>query len=469
LVFVGGNDGMLHAFNASTVDADSGEEVFAYIPGMLAHNLHSLAELDYSHLAYVDATPTIRDVFIGGQWRTYLVGGLRSGGKGIYVLDVTDPAVLSNTANAASIVVNEFTDDNLGYTYSRPQIARMNNGRWAAVFGNGYNSSPTGDGKAKLFILFLDNGDVTILDTGAGDVVVDAITGDSDCNDIDSDCNGLSSPAIADINGDFITDRIYAGDLHGNMWVFNVSDVDASQWHVAFGGKPLLQACSSAPCTSVTRQPITTKPTLVRNPSKRSASTSPNILVSFGTGQYIAYGDDLTSDVQSFYTVWDAGSSTLNSMYGDLDRSKLTEQLFTYSGTDIGVTGYPVSYQEGSNYGWFIDLKVPTTNVFSKGRVVINPIFVNGFLVFAVTVPGGEVCNREGDSYLVVLGGLDGRASNTVAVVSESDIPIVGIELITYGNTVSIGTTDSEGGIGLKDTPSDSAIAQGRKSWSIIK
>lgn len=127
MVFAGGNDGMLHGFNANT-----GNETFAYIPGFLSNNLSALAETSFSYKPYVDATPVIRDVFVSkspspAAWRTYLVGGVRTGGKGVYVLDVTSPSALAtaddSSSNAKSIVVTEFTHPDLGYTFSRPQIA----------------------------------------------------------------------------------------------------------------------------------------------------------------------------------------------------------------------------------------------------------------------------------------------------------------------------------------------------------
>ena len=141
MVYVGANDGMLHGFNA-----ENGAEVFSYIPNFLFSNqdsegLHYLADDEYIHRSYVDLTPTARDVFVNGGWKTYLVGGARAGGRGIFILDITDPDTLSNPA---ATVVREFTsEDNadLGFTYSEITIAKMNNGEWAAIFGNGYNNT----------------------------------------------------------------------------------------------------------------------------------------------------------------------------------------------------------------------------------------------------------------------------------------------------------------------------------------
>ena len=164
MVYVGANDGMLHGFNASTSGADKGKELLAYVPGQVYSNLKSLSDQNYTHKYYVDGSPTVADAQVGGEWKTVLVGGLNKGGKGIYALDVTDPATFSE-ANAEDIVMWEFTDADLGYTFSRPMIVKTNAG-WAAVFGNGYNNTVatpdaaavSTNGYAMLYIVNLSNG-----------------------------------------------------------------------------------------------------------------------------------------------------------------------------------------------------------------------------------------------------------------------------------------------------------------------
>jgi type IV pilus assembly protein PilY1 len=261
MVYVGANDGMLHAFDVSVetssstdVNGDtvtvinamsgvSGSEVFAYVPALLTADLPQLAQAAYSFDSFVDATPTLRDVFVDADgdgagtdkaWRTYLVGGLRNGGRGIYALDVTDPATTfdatattTNNQKAANIARFEYTHADLGYTYSRPQITKMNDGSWVTVVGNGYNS--VGDGAAKLFLLDLDTGLPLVGACPTADGILNTGVGSkagATCEASTSDCNGLSSPTLVDLNGDFKVDRIYAGDVHGNMCVFNVQSTD---------------------------------------------------------------------------------------------------------------------------------------------------------------------------------------------------------------------------------------------------
>ncbi|MCK5829675.1 MAG: hypothetical protein KAH20_05185, partial [Methylococcales bacterium] len=165
IVYVGANDGMLHGFKAS-----DGEEVLAYIPNSVfsstsaTRGLHYLTDPGYTHRYYTDMPLTVSDVYIdkgsGDAWRTVLIGGGRKGSRGIFALDITDPTqYIDDNAHAESLVLWEFDsldDADLGFTFSKPTIAMMNNGKWAAIFGNGYNS--TGNGKASLFIVFLEEG-----------------------------------------------------------------------------------------------------------------------------------------------------------------------------------------------------------------------------------------------------------------------------------------------------------------------
>lgn len=315
LVYVGTNDGMLHGFSAT-----DGSQKIAYIPSNLFvdttadQGLHYLTDPNYTHRYYVDLATTVSDVYIdttgtgtGHSWHTIITGGNRAGGKGVFALDITDPSQF-NEANAANLVLWEFdaTDDaDMGYSYSKPTIVMLNNNRWAAVFGNGYNNN--GDGEAKLFILFLDGG----LDgtwTATTDYMEISTETGANLNGDCSDCNGLSTPQAVDMDGDKVVDRIYAGDLFGNLWAFDLSSSNTNLWKVAYKQgstpKPLFIASYSG-----TAQPITSKPILIKHPDHNG--TAPDVLVFFGTGQYLTSSDILNTDVQSFYGVWDHGTHSL--------------------------------------------------------------------------------------------------------------------------------------------------------------
>ncbi|MFT3719465.1 pilus assembly protein [Pseudorhodoferax sp.] len=309
MVYVGGNDGMLHGFSGA-----DGSEKLAYVPKGVIANLPLLTRSDYQHRYYVDGSPFSGDVNLGNatdpDWRTLLVGTLGAGGKGYFVLDVTAPgstatdnsAVPSNLlkANAEQLVVMDKTaaagsvavDADIGHIMANPvledgnprqttQIVRMNDGRWAAVMGNGYNSTSE---RPVLLIQYLD-GDRALVKIAAGNTAGDA--------------NGLSAPRLVDINGDGTPDVVYAGDLHGNLWKFDVSAADPSGWGVAFGSRPLYTAVHTEGSVS-TPQPITSPP-LVRANDRGAGG----LMVAFGTGRNLTEGDRVDTSVQTVYAVLD--------------------------------------------------------------------------------------------------------------------------------------------------------------------
>jgi len=386
-IFVGSNDGMLHAFNAS-----NGSERFAYIPNLLfttasGAGFHYLADPTYDHKYYADLSPSVADVFVNDGWKTMVVTGLRGGGKGIFALDVTNE-------NSPTFQF-EYTHVDMGYTFSEIQIAKMNNGKWAAIFGNGYNN--TGDGTAKLFIVYLDKSGARVIPTGRGSIT------NSDCADAASDCNGLSSPALADLNGDGKVDRIYAGDVQGNVWSFNVGSSTDTDWAAAYGSNtPLFSACrtSTSPCPAADRQPITSKPALARHPTQRGDATFTNIMVMFGTGQFLTTGDVTNTSAQAVYGVWDRGDSGLVA-------SDLVEQTISSGTSESGhairtVSDLSVNYVTDSattDHGWYFDL--PT----SKERVVVNPVAYGSLLFINTMIPGTpQVCSTtDGTGWLMAI------------------------------------------------------------------
>ncbi len=468
VVYAASNDGMLHAFNAKILpDANNdgvpefptafGSEVFAYVPNITIDKLAGLSNPNYAHLYSVDGSPTVSDAFFNSAWHTVLVAGLRGGGQGIYALDVTDPADYSTEANAAAKVLWEFTDNDdngddsdgnvgekgdndLGFTFSRPNIVRMQNGVWAAVFGNGYNnmvadSSSSSTGNAVLYIVNLETGAlIKKIDTGVG--ISDAASGGKP--------NGLSTVAPVDIDGDSIVDFIYGGDLYGNLWKFDVSNANpvdlTSPWKVSFtvGSSPavpipLFTACESSPCTSANHQPITVRPQVGR---KEKAE---GYMVYFGTGKYIETTDNTQTGqlTQSFYAIWDKAQSTLTSFNRSnlLDQSILLEisQGFdTDNDPSTGVldpiTGLPDpdgfdtffdlrvtsnNTISDSKSGWFMDLVNtdsvvnPTLNNYGE-RQVSDPVLRNGRIIFTTLIPSEDPCESGGSGWLMELDAVDG-------------------------------------------------------------
>ena len=422
VVYVGANDGMLHGFNS--VD---GQEVFAYLPGATVSTdqdsgLHYLTESDYQHRYYVDGPAVSADVFIrtnlptdpivNRSWRTVLVGSLRGGGQGLYALDVTDPSQYSNTETAANnTVLWEFTDQDdadLGLTYSDPEITMMNNDQWAVIIGNGYNA--TGTDTAKLMILFIEKGidgqwsagDYIKIDTGVG---------------TSGNKNGLSTPTLIDLDDDGTTDRIYAGDVHGNMWAFDVSDSNTSKWESAYEDKtdpanpfpiPLFAAGNS--------KPITMKP-LVHKPEQdwiadNTATNAPNVMVNFGTGQYIAAGDASNTDQQTFYNIWDAGVQ--------VSSGKLVEQTFLpgFPANSRVLSENNVDYNATpsvGNLGWFINLPE------AGERVTVNAFELEDIIFFNTLTPSVSPCSAGGSSWQMAVDKITGGNPEIIALDSNGD------------------------------------------------
>lgn len=378
MLYVGANDGMLHAFNANSLT-----ESFAFIPNAVFANLSALTATNYGHKFYVDGSPKSGDAYIGGGWKTVLVSGLRAGGKSVFALDVTNPSGFS-----ANNVLWEFTDaTNLGYTYSQPTIVRLKNGSWAAIFGNGYNSTAQ---TAQLFVVNLSTGAlIERIDTGVGNATTP---------------NGLSTPAPVDVDGDRITDYVYAGDLYGNMWKFDLNHTNSTQWKLDY---KLYQAVDG----SGNNQPITVRPEIgtysytTTGPSGTSISNG--TMVYFGTGKYFETGDNSisgTPQVQTFYGIRDNGSAVSGGRTSLQEQTILTEQPLngklwrTVSNTDV----------ENSKYGWYLNLISPVSGVQGE-RNVSNPLLRDGRIIFTTLIPDPDACSFGGRSWIMELDGQTGQ------------------------------------------------------------
>jgi type IV pilus assembly protein PilY1 len=435
MVYVGANDGMLHGFDAAT-----GQEKVAYVPSMVFPNLNKLTDQNYIHQYYVDGSPTVGDAygnFSNGCsstacWRTVLVSGLNGGGKGVFALDVTDPSgtnistLTFSESNAANIALWEFADsttpDDMGYTYSQPTIARMKNGQWAAIFGNGYNSV---NERPVLYIVSITDG------TLIKKIILDTATGGS---------NGLSTPAVLDKDGDYIADYIYAGDLQGNMWKIDVTSTNSSSWDSFYKSgatpKPLFKATDGTTATTVV-QPITERPEVSDHPDGQSG-----FMIYFGTGRYLADGDKtpVASPIQSFYGIWDkdSGGPIPTSDTAKVDRARLRSQTISTSTTIVagqtvrtvtddrlgnaGTTGTPQTWGDsgsacgaasGSCMGWVDNLLTNVTSpVNSLGEMsVSNPVLLGGAtprIIFTTLIPESSPCSAGGSSWLMELNPIHG-------------------------------------------------------------
>src|SRR5512138_2971543 len=389
MVYVGSNDGRMYGIRGDSGHEQSGVEQFSYIPAGVYHELSYLTDPSYTHRYFADGSIIARDAYLDGSWRTIVVAGLNAGGRSIYALDVTNPDSFD-----ASNVLWEFdsTDDpdDLGLTFSRPQIGVLENGQWVAVFGNGYNSP---NGGAYLYVVDLLTGaqlaKIQAVDVGGED-----------------ESNGLSTPVLIDTDGDKMIDVAYAGDLHGNLWKFDLSGATAGSWGVANG-----QALFSARVGGV-GQPITSQPKVAGHPLG-------GVLVLFGTGRYLANADVFDTSRQSYYGIWDNGTPTTAL------RANLQQQTFDAQ-QDIGrmarsVTNNSVNWGAGAR-GWYLDLVDGVGAGTQQGeRVVHTSLIVRDMVIFSSIIPSTDPCTPGGTSWLMVLDSTTGREVNRALFDLDDD------------------------------------------------
>ncbi len=405
VVYVGSNDGFLHAFEAGAYDSsgnyvstnNDGKEVLGFMPADVLANggMLNLTNPNYVHQYFVDATPVASDLFYGNAWHTWLVGGVGTGGSEIYALDITDPTQFTET-NASSVVIGDWDNktaglSHLGQTVGTPIVARLHNGQWAIIFGNGLNGTQS----AGVYIGLVDSttGAVSFqfLDTGVGS---------------SSSPDGIAYVTSADLDGDHIADYLYAGDTQGNMWRFNLTDKNPARWAVSKFGNSSATPLYVARDGSGNRQPITTAPSI----AAVVTGGATRVMVMFGTGNKTPFtsisGDVYATGTQTFYGIWDwdmsgwNGVANASSQYASLTgpqavtRSQLLQQTVV-STTISGSTGYrylstsnKVCWQgstacasNNNQYGWLFDLPV------TQEQIIYNPVIINGAVVVSTAIP----------------------------------------------------------------------------------
>jgi type IV pilus assembly protein PilY1 len=418
-VYVGANDGMLHAFDGSA-SSTGGNELFAYIPNAVVPKLGRLAQPSYSHTYFVDGTPTIGDVF-NGSWHTLLIGATGAGGRSVFGLDVTSPAPGFFGASNVLWEFNDQLDTDMGTAIGVPSLPTIfADGNWGVAFGNGFNSARN---RAELFILNAMTGvKLAELDTGIGGSNASTncplATGPTDCP------NGLSSAVVVDTDLDGVGDTIYAGDYLGNLWKFTCSPdtlpltaghpshACTSAWHVGQGGVPLIKAVDP----NGLRQPITSGIYAISNPLGGT-------LVYFGTGKYLALTDaDPASStlVNTIYAVWDSPYNPNTT----LTRADLAQQTITSydSGTGlVGVSSSLFDYEpsfppaNGGKMGWYLDLTGPGSPTSIPGeRILASPTAILGELLVNAFRPTGDLCQPGGFNTFFELDLLSGAAGLSV-------------------------------------------------------
>ena len=475
-LFVGSNDGMLHAF-----DIDNGEERFAYVPHLVFEQLQELGSPGYvgKHRFFVDGSPYVGEVLEGLYRRkTYLVGGLGKGGRGYFCLligsrqrdlagaqfgpyrqtfsvddfssatsereicqiaqweypppDLSDDGA-DNNGNGVQDEPGE-SDPDMGFSLGQGYVVNANASdgtyRSVVIFGNGYNSS---NGKAVLYVLRASDGVlIRKIDTGA--------EGD----------NGLSVPALVDVNGDRCVDYIYAGDLKGNLWKFDLRDERPHRWGVAYGddtnGDGVIDATQGdipAPVFQASGQPITARPDVMAMMNACAPQLHGNMVI-FGTGRYLGIMDRSDSRQQSIFGIWDYGDDGDDSEYlgaisdrsfGELDSGlklyrisaieqysqagetfrRLSEWEPDYATLEDTEDGDGVSINNEGDAkapnpkryaGWYFDFPQSADSQTQPAERVIGDVVIRGGnAVVASYRPSGSVCDCGGSSWLYILNG----------------------------------------------------------------
>lgn len=389
MVYVGANDGMLHAFHGGinqegTVDTvNGGRQQFAFIPRAVLGHMGNLlfpyvaadgGDQKFDHRYFVDGPVTVSDAYFGANdWRTVLVGTTGAGGRSVFALDVSDPTGFTTSSGYLWEIDDQHgtaaVADNIGHVLGKPVIVPVKSGAtvaWKAIFGNGYNSR---NGRAVLFVVDMKTGDVQMtqaIEPGAPSVGT----------------NGLGNIVVVDRWGgddmllsarDGYADTVYAADQKGAVWKFDLRTMAASINTPVFTTQEQVQG-------SVTyRQPIIGGLTA-------TAGRGGSVMLLFGTGSFSFVNDAADTSVQSIYGVLDTGAS------GTRTRANLVEQTILVSTDDSRTISNNGAALGGS--GWYLDLP-------AGERAVGYPRVASGVLFIPTYSPSiAEGCSTQGFNWL---------------------------------------------------------------------
>lgn len=399
VVFLGANDGMLHAFNA-----DNGQELWAYVPSQVIPNLYKLADKNYStqHAYSVNGNAVVGDAYFDGAWHTILVGSLRGGGRGYYALDVTNPASPS--------LLWEFTptqDADVGYSFGDAIITkRQGSSQWVVLVTSGYNNTNPGTGGGFLYILDAQTGTF-----GAGDKIP---TGAGTT----STPSGLAKIAAWADNAekDNTSPWVYGGDLLGNVWRFNLADKSVMKFaELKYGGSP---------------QPITTRPELAKINDKR--------VVYIATGKYLELTDLTSSQQQTFYAIKDDDATTafVDPRAFPSGSNRMVQQVLVTDGATrtIPDASCNKTFSFVTDRGFYIDFPTPDSADKASGseRAHIDPQLQFGTLLIPTTIPSSDVCSPGGKGWLNFIDYKSGcMVKDATYAGQKTNSPIVGINVVT--------------------------------------
>lgn len=380
MVYISGNNGMLHAFDATT-----GVEKFAFLTKSAIDSgvLSDYVKPKYGapggpeHKYILDGELSVADVYLGSAWITVLVGTQGRGGNGVFALDITNPS------NITLLWEKTAADSGaLGNNLGKPIITQVAAGDWRVILGNGPNST---EDKAQLIMISLSTGAISVVDTGA------------DGN------NGLAGPALWDDDKDGIFETAYAGDLNGNLWRFN-----------NLGGSATATKIFSAP----SGQAITSTPLIVRN------QKTDDTWIFVGTGRYLNSADLKDETQQAWYGLIDKEDGVVTDINGLLQRTVTNNAVVS------GSEGEILNSTAGKNRGWYINFRSD-----KKGERMMTPNFIVGGALFGITfIPdSSDPCEPKGSSALWAINPFSG------ANLGQNVFGTVGISILDGLSPVTSG------------------------------
>lgn len=430
-VFAGANDGMLHAINT-----DDGTERWAYVPSMLIGKLKTLAyhpsdaTLPFAHDYFVDGQINISSISISGISSRVLVGGLGAGGKGLYALNITGSAGLTaaSETDVANKILWEITPTkvnyatpqvypatatasayyNLGYVYGTPLIVKINNGGTSQdviITGNGYNDNSSGDYQAYLFVI----------DAATGKLVTKILADTAaTTNGTAASPNGLFNPATVDTDADGNVDRVYAGDLNGTMWKFDLSSATVASWS------------ASVLLTTSPVQPITSTPGVAVHPNG-------GYMVAFGTGAILTTADTTDASVHYVYGIWD-GAPVANTT---LLTQALAERSYTNGVTTTRVrrssANVPTWTSGAANHkGWKVALPAGERVVGEGSFIESSRFYFNGHNPTVSYLVPSTTTTVYGENWLMELNYLTGGSSTSPFLDMNDDLLLNDSDRIKY-------------------------------------
>ncbi len=432
MIYVGSNDGAVHAFlleYGSKWDGHTGTkpklgtEMWRFYPkSVLAKIDQDMCAEDYCHQYLNDGSPQAADIYNGTDWKTILIGGLGRGGAGFYALDITYGNDWSPSLSDPSRLLWEFTADDapqLGMATAVPVIARVDKkynagnaedgSTWVTFLGSGTAVDPTHQVNRNAHIYALNAWDkTTIWEDDGGNPITRVKFGNIDPNNPTALlANDIpSSPLVIDSDDDDKRDRIYVGNRYGSL--FRIKNIGV-------GETPVVETLYDSE-KATHESPVTGKPAYAYGGGNDDA------WIYFGTGKYETNADKTTDYQQYLFGLKDeSASQSIPYKYDDLRKC----QLGRIAAMD-GTVYRTVSCDSGSG-PWV--LKLERTAGQPSERITTKPLIIGGIVYFTTFIPGTDICGESGKSYIVAL---DWRTGNVPAEDPFTDID----DTVTIGDQV---------------------------------